>query len=123
MTYMSALEAAGARVKDFKSFGDYQGRWVALVEYEGVTAWVSGAYGSCSHCDAFEAEFGFAYEDEDYDVRLKKFGKSYLDDLRTTVSLIKEFESDADWDEDSRHAAMWIAETVAKYMEKSDERA
>lgn len=124
MTYMSALEAAGATVKDFKSFGDWHGRWVALVDYEGVTAWVSGAYGSCSHCDSFEAEFAYSYEGEkDYATRLKKFGKSYLDDLRTTVSLIKEFEEDADVDEESRYAMKWIAATAAKYMEKSDEQS
>jgi hypothetical protein len=80
MSYQTALEAAGAEVHAFDYFGDYQGTWVAKVTYKGETGWIEGSYGSCSGCDAFEAEFGYSYDDEDkdYQERLKLFGESYL---------------------------------------------
>lgn len=83
MGYRSALEAAGAKVLAYESFGSYQGDWYAKVEYNGETGWVQGSYGSCSYCDSFESEFsGSYYSDEesrdDYDARLAKFGESYL---------------------------------------------
>lgn len=88
-------------------FGNYQGTWVAIVEYKGVTGVVQGYYGSCSGCDAFEAEFNYSaspmfkyghyflnesdmddnmpctfeeYQEKlkDYDKRLSVFGESYL---------------------------------------------
>ena len=60
MSYQEALEAAGATVHAFEFFGSYQGDWWAKVTYNGETGWVHGSYGSCSGCDAFEAEFGFS---------------------------------------------------------------
>src|SRR5574340_1404036 len=62
MSYQEAMEAAGAEVVAFEQFGSYQGAWRAKVRYKGETGWVQGSYGSCSGCDAFEAEFGW-YED------------------------------------------------------------
>ena len=108
MGYAQALEAAGAKVIDTKYAGSYQGTWGSIVEYNGKKGLVTGAYGSCSYCDAFEAEFGWGIEcshnpetgkyyangwdsDEDeitkeqydkiindYNQRLADFGKSYL---------------------------------------------
>jgi hypothetical protein len=99
MSYCEAMEAAGAEVLCYESFGSYQGDWWAKVTYEGNTFWVHGSYGSCSGCDAFEAEFWYCnegtcdkhrYEDEqpscekcrvakeDFNTRLADFGKSYL---------------------------------------------
>lgn len=80
MGYSTALEAAGAEVHAFEHFGDYQGTWLAKVTYNGETGYVEGSYGSCSGCDAFEAEFGYSYNDEekDYQERLAEFGRSYL---------------------------------------------
>lgn len=79
MSYQEALEAAGAEVHDFKEFGCYQGEWYAYVTYQGETGVVTGSYGSCSGCDAFDAEFG--WEDskkDDYQQRLAAFGETYL---------------------------------------------
>ena len=81
--YKEALEAAGAKVHRFFEAGSYQGEWYALVWFAGHLGWVTGGYGSCSGCDAFEAEFGFAYNlDEEqqraYNERLRLFGLSYL---------------------------------------------
>lgn len=59
MSYQEALEAAGAEVLVFEQFGSYQGDWLARVLYEGQELYINGSYGSCSGCDAFEAEFGF----------------------------------------------------------------
>ena len=65
MSYNEALEAAGAKVLEFATFGSWQGEWVALVEYKSEVGWVQGSFGSCSHCDSFEAEFGWHDEEED----------------------------------------------------------
>lgn len=101
MGYSETLEAAGAKVLAFNEFGSYQGDWAALVEYNGETGFVFGSYGSCSGCDAFEAEFGWsdkpAMEDgkyyrnqytwdesyqiskEEYDQKLAAYEKRFAD--------------------------------------------
>lgn len=62
MSYKMCLEKAGAEVLDFKHFGSYQGTWMAFVNYGGKKGIVEGSYGSCSGCDAFEAEFDYSKE-------------------------------------------------------------
>ena len=107
MSYQDALTAAGANVIAFEHFGDWQGSWVALVEYRGERGWVQGSFGSCDHCDAFQAEFGwFDEEEEDYRQRLASFGESYLGGLQTTEQVLGHF--DAEWDSESEEAAKWI---------------
>jgi len=110
MGYQLALEKAGANVLDFQEFGSYQGTWLAFVEYNGEKGIVECSYGSCSGCDAFQAEFdycdtpeisdgkfyksGRTWDEEDecnedeykkalenYDQRLIEFGKQYLEPL------------------------------------------
>jgi hypothetical protein len=79
MGYRLALEAAGAKVLGYGEFGDWQGSWLAKVEYKNETGWIEGSFGSCSYCDAFEGEFGYYHEEEsDYQERLKRFGEGYL---------------------------------------------
>jgi len=56
-SYEGALRAGGANVLTFQQFGSYQGEWYAKVEFDGRTGWVSGSHGSCSGCDAIEADF------------------------------------------------------------------
>jgi hypothetical protein len=63
MGYQEAMEAAGAEVHAFEYFGSYQGDYLAKVAYEGKTFFVHGSYGSCSGCDAFQAEFGYSTSD------------------------------------------------------------
>jgi len=77
MGYSEALTAAGCKVIDFKEFGSYQGTWLAFVQYNGEKGIVEGSYGSCSGCDAFEAEFGFIYDPIE---KNGKFYKSYFED-------------------------------------------
>lgn len=80
MSYEMCLEKAGATVVAFQEFGSYQGEWFALVEYNGERGWVEGSYGSCTGCDAFEAEFCDAYrETEGLDERYAEFGRGYLE--------------------------------------------
>jgi hypothetical protein len=103
MSYEAALRAAGADILAFEAFGSYQGEWWAKVVYQNQQGWVQGEYGSCSGCDAFEAEFGpFEPTCEQHDYtgfdptcpacvaaqaeylqRLAQFGQTYLDSLLT----------------------------------------
>ena len=95
MSYREALVAAGAVVEQFEEFGDYQGTWYALVNVEGTRFWVNGSYGSCSGCDAFEAEFG--YNDRDPE-KLAKFGASYLADPLSQAQVEKMASANLEWD-------------------------
>ena len=110
MSYQESLEAAGARVLDFAHFGDWQGSWMALVEYQGQRGWAQGFFGSCDHCDAFQAQFDWDsdFACEDVQQRLAQFGRTYLDDLQTTEQVLRQYVADADWDSDSANAAAWV---------------
>lgn len=119
MSYESALKAAGADVIAFTMCGDWQGTWVALVDFAGERGWVQGAFGSCDHCDAFEAEFAWDESRDadpaEYDSRLAAFGRRYLDDLLTTAEVLGHYEPHSDWDSDSASAAAWVRHTAEKY--------
>ena len=125
MSYQDALTSAGATVHQFKKFGSYQGDWVALVTVKGTTGWVEGSYGSCSGCDAFEAEFGWTDSDCDqhryrhkddcagcqtakrvHDAKLADFGRVYLDCIQTTEQFVKT-HSDHDWG-DHEEMVKWV---------------
>ena len=110
MSYQQSLEAAGARVLAFQEFGDWQGSWVALVEYQGQRGWVQGAFGSCDYCDSFQAEFDWDsdFACQDVQERLAQFGRDYLDDLQSTEQILRQYDADADWDSDSADAALWV---------------
>lgn len=122
--YNRALVAAGCTVIDFEVFGSYQGEWLAqVVMPSGDVRFIKGYYGSCSGCDAFEAEFGFdSHYVEDHDgkstyhsdyqdafpykgcekcdawwAKLKKFGEGYLDDAKTAEQLAKDMLDDSYW--------------------------
>jgi len=122
--YERALEAAGATVLIFEHFGSYQGDWWAKVTWQDKEGWVHGCFGSCSGCDAFEAEFGFVSHDcgEDdyydpfcYDDRFRKncprcqeleaqfieFGQDYLEQIMTQEEAETEASTNLDWDMDA----------------------
>jgi hypothetical protein len=117
MSYQDSLVAAGARVLAFEHFGDWQGSWVALVEYQGQRGWVQGSFGSCDYCDAFQSEFGWDsdFTCQDVQEQLAQFGRTYLDDLQTTEQVLSHYDPHADWDEESDAAAFWIRETEQTY--------
>lgn len=127
MGYRKTLEKAGAIVHCFKEFGSYQGTWLAKVTFENETGWVEGYYGSCSGCDAFQAEFGYFdlptmkdgkwyrnnnWWDEDdviteeealaetknYNDRMCNFGKTYLTRLYSQNEIEQKASENIDWD-------------------------
>lgn len=129
MSYEQALQAAGAEVLAFENFGSYQGNWWAKVKISDKDAWVSGSFGSCSGCDAFDAEFGYGdenCEDHRYDDRgakgcekcaaakakyagkLTAFGAGYLEDLKTQEEAEKEASANLEWDSDAQGMLDWI---------------
>jgi len=129
MSYYQAMEAAGANVLAFQSFGSYQGDWWAKVEFNDITFFVSGSYGSCSGCDAFEGEFGWENgrcSDHEYDEagsvgcpecaergitfqkRLSDFGLAYLTNPWTQEEAIKEASRNLDWDSDAQEMVDWL---------------
>lgn len=112
MSYKVALEAAGAKVLQFKNFGDWSGSWYSLVEYNGTKGWVRGSFGSCSYSDSFEAEFGNYWDEEEnpeeYNKRLDAFGRRYLDNMLTQEEAEAEASKDIDWDLDAEVALKFI---------------
>lgn len=84
--YHRSLEAAGATVIAYKTFGSYQGDWLALVEYNGQRGWVHDYYGSCSGCDAFEASFG--WDKPETQESLAEFARDYLADLKSNEQIV-----------------------------------
>lgn len=116
MSYRSALVAAGAEILEFQEFGDWQGSWVALVEYNGERGWVQGSFGSCTECDSFQAEFGWDDDtEEDYEQRLADFGRPYLDGIVSTDFVLFYYSEHAEWDSDAEAAMTWIRETAQQY--------
>lgn len=133
MGYQEAMEAAGANVLKFESFGSYQGDWWALVAYEGKAGWVNGSYGSCSGCDAFEAEFGYGDQKceehrwdynspkdcpacakvmDAYNAKLAAFGASYLDCILSQEEAEKEASRNIEWDSDAEKMVQWLKENA-----------
>jgi len=130
MSYQETLKMAGAEVLTFKKFGSYQGDWWAKVNYQGETGWVHGSFGSCSGCDAFEAEFWAEghYEDEEnyegyhdyYDlkdgcvkcnelrVKLIEFGKGYLDGIINQEDAERIASENLEWDMDAQEMVDFI---------------
>lgn len=107
--YHECLEIAGARVLAFESFGSYQGDWWAKVVYGGKTFFVTDYYGSCSGCDAFEAEFEWGGATrEDY----AAFGRQYLvDDGKMRFfddNAAIERASENGWDATSDEMVEWV---------------
>jgi hypothetical protein len=118
--YHGALMAAGANVKAFEEFGSYQGEWWALVEYEGQRGWVNGSYGSCSGCDAFQAEF--VYDDKErwddaagkyvpnpeYPAKLAEFGREYLGNIHSDQAAVNAAARNLDWDLEAEEMVEFI---------------
>lgn len=122
MGYRQAMETAGAEVLAYETFGDYQGTWIAKVRYNGIEGWVSGSYGSCSGCDAYEADIGSSYHkcgditwhSPEYDgynpgcpdcderkEKVRAFGAHYLEDILSQEEIEAKFspdiEDETDW--------------------------
>lgn len=112
MGYAEAMKAAGAAVLVFQHFGSYQGDWLALCFYKGDFVWVHGCFGSCSSCDAFEAEFGdISKYDEPvkYAQRLTEFGREYLEEHVVDEAQIGRWQERVDWDSETASMLKLIA--------------
>lgn len=116
--YDGCLRLAGATVHAFEEFGSYQGDWWAKVTYEGRTFWVHGYYGSCTGCDAFQADFSegdrcrehsYTFEMPDCDAcreaerslpeRLAEFGRQHLlDETFTQEEAEAKAKENVSWD-------------------------
>lgn len=126
MGYEDALSSAGATVISFGEFGDYQGTWLAYVHYKGQLGWIMSNYGSCSGCDAYQAEFEGSYDKLiDQEERMIKFGQSYLHNIITTEELMKELQDQYDWSECAVSYTTFIENAKAKgheieFMDKFD---
>lgn len=110
--YEKALTAAGVAVTDFEQFGSYQGDWWARVRFpNGETYFVTGSYGSCSGCDAFDAEFGWNDDEKPgYLHRLRDFGREYLTNCFTPEQAIQEASRNLEWDSGAQQMVDWIKE-------------
>ena len=121
MAYEEALQAAGATVHLFKEFGSYQGDWWAKVTLpDGRSGWINGSYGSCSGCDAYEAEIGYGDEQcsehcyergpvvdacvtcqsakQAFAEKVARFGAGYLDGLMSQEAAEAEAARNLNWD-------------------------
>lgn len=107
MSYKQALEAAGATIYAFESFGSHQGEWIAKI---GENKYIMGYYGSCSGCDAFIAEFGDWDSDAPgYEERLTDFGRSYTEgEPYTKNNLLELFKKQVEWDTDAQEVIDWL---------------
>ena len=116
--YEGALQAAGCEVLDFKEFRSYQGEWLACVKTNEIIGVAEGWYGSCSDCDAFEAEFGWdGKETPDYEQRLKSFGEGYLPALPFEHYIVR-FEKRVkgrEWDDEALEMLKTIVEWKERY--------
>lgn len=108
--YEKAMTAAGVTVAAYEQFGSYQGAWWAKVIFpNGERYFVTGSYGSCSGCDAFEAEFGWNDDKEpNYLHKLRDFGREYLTNCFTHEQAIAEASKDLKWDSDAQTMVDWI---------------
>lgn len=131
LDYEDALKAAGATVMAFERFGSCEGDWFAKVEFNGKVGYVHGAFGSCSGCDAFEAEIGIlpdsCEQHSQYESREKRkdciacreiqataqakvveFGLGYLDEILTQEQAEALAAKDVEWDLDAVKMLRWI---------------
>jgi hypothetical protein len=115
--YESALWATGVAVLGWEQFGSYQGDWFALILFpNGEKYFIHDYYGSCSGCDAFEAEFGYDSQGKsDYLHRLRDFGREYLADCMTYEQAVAEASLNLTWDHDAEQAVDWVKKIWAEH--------
>jgi len=111
MGYKEALEETGAHVLEYETFGSYQGDWFAVVNYNNQIYLIRDSYGSCSGCDAFEAEMGYSSSDTpEYKQKLIAFGEGYLDTPADIDAELEKFNNNISWDES--------ADEIVKFLER-----
>lgn len=84
MGYELALKEAGAEVIATHYAGSYQGTWGSIVIYNGKKGLVTGSYGSCSHCDAYqEVSLTMQCDTIEYDEEKDSYTKHWGDRICT----------------------------------------
>lgn len=133
--YNGMLEIAGAKVIAYQSFGSYQGDWIAEVVYNGKHGYVHSYYGSCSGCDALQAEFDFSSHDH-FDTnyynplyngvdttcetcmsvykKMQEFGASYLKEIISYDEILANISKNLEWDSDAEEMVKWVKEHAPK---------
>lgn len=105
--YEKALTAAGVQVMAFEQFGSYQGEWWAEIKFPNDEVYyVTGYFGSCSYCDAFDAEFGYGHEEDE--PKLRRFGRDYLEQCYTLDQAIEHSSRNLEWDSDAKEMVSWL---------------
>jgi len=109
MSYMEALEAAGATVNDYVYVGDYQGSIYVNVDYQGKNGWVVIGYGSCSVCDPYEAfTDSLGWDHDPTQEQLADFGKDYLDFIEDKETILKKLREAEEWDSEASVAIKFV---------------
>ena len=115
--YSDALRAAGCEIIGYQEFGSYSGDWFAKVRYDGEVFWLHDYYGSCSVCDALQADMGYEpWNDDapeewaDYNKRLAEWGARYLEpqERLTYEQALKVASENIDWDADAQDMVNWL---------------
>lgn len=106
-------QVPGVEVVYAEYFGSYQGEFLCKIKKDGQELYISDGYGSCSGCDAFQAEFGWGtYYDDSGDgpsleerleherERARKFAFSYIESAlpkEQMIALLKKEIEEGAW--------------------------
>lgn len=114
LSYAGSLRAAGAEVHTSRSFGTYQGDWWAKVTLpDARRGWITDRFGSCTGCDAFQAEFG--HRENISRAELAEFGAGYFDALLTQTDAETQAAENESWDLDASEAVAFVRENAWRY--------
>ena len=120
--YIEAIEAAGYAVRDYKEFGSYQGTWIAILENGNF---IEGSYGSCSGCDAFQAEFDYYDTPSEIDGKYYKTGRTWDEDDECTkeeyIECLEKYKNKlSDFGKSYTDSTETKEEIVARYKRKCE---
>ena len=104
MSYISALEAAGAKVIRHAYFRSYHGTILAEVEYEGRHGYVEIINVDLDDCKAYR---GVAYTEQE----ITSFGRKFLEEyFESAERLIEETSGQLEWSYDAGDKIKWVKE-------------
>ena len=106
MSYISALEAAGAKVIRYEYFSSYQGTILAEVEYEGKHGYVEIINVDLDDCKAYR---GVAYTEQE----IVSFGRKFLEEyFESAERLIEQTSPQLEWSYDAGDKIKWVLDEV-----------
>lgn len=101
--YIRAIRAAGYEVIDYEEFGSYQGDLLVFVRKNGKHGFILESYGSCSGCDAFQAEVR-----NDTPEEIKEFSIRYEDTMQSYDQALAYAKKHEQWDAEAKEMISWI---------------